>query len=118
MPSPSSRPLRRRGHSLGLWVSVGRRLSRMVLGACSSLFLSCSRRRVGATVAPMLFEPPHEELSDEEIAAVLRESIAAAGRLSRQADLFLAGVCAEHLVDSLRAAALLVIRRVRRGLHR
>ena len=48
----------------------------------------------------MLFEPPHEELSDEEIAAVLRQSIAAAGRLSRQADLFLAGVGAEHLVES------------------
>jgi hypothetical protein len=66
----------------------------------------------------MLFEPPHEELSDEEIAAVLRQSIAAAGRLSRQADLFLAGVGAEHLVDSLRAAGLLVIRPVRRQLHR
>ena len=51
----------------------------------------------------MLFEPPHEELSDEEIAAVLRQSIAAAGRLSRQADLFLAGVCAEHSVDGATA---------------
>ena len=39
--------------------------------------------------------PPHEEPSDEEIAAVLRLSIAAAGRLSRQADPFLAGVCAD-----------------------
>ena len=38
-------------------------------------------------------------------------SIAAAGRLSRKADAFLAGVCAEHLVDGLRAAGLLVIRR-------
>jgi hypothetical protein len=66
----------------------------------------------------MLFDPPREELSDEEVAAVLRESIAAAGRLSRQADLFLAGVCAEHLVEGLRAAGLLVIRPVRRQLHR
>jgi hypothetical protein len=57
----------------------------------------------------MLFEPPHEELSDEEVA--FRQSIAAAGRLSRQADLFLAGrLCREHLVDSLRAAGLLVMR--------
>jgi hypothetical protein len=66
----------------------------------------------------MLFDPPREELSDEEVAAVLRQSIAAAGRLSRQADLFLAGVCAEHLVEGLRAAGLLVIRPVRWELHR
>jgi hypothetical protein len=32
------------------------------------------------------------------------------GGLSRQANLFLAGVCAEHLVDGLRAAGLPVIR--------
>lgn len=58
----------------------------------------------------MLFEPPHEELSDEEIAAVLRQSIEAAGRLSRQAHFFLASVCAEHLIEGLRAAGLMVIR--------
>jgi hypothetical protein len=66
----------------------------------------------------MLFAPPHEELSDEEIATVLRQSITAAGRLSREADLFLAGVCAEHLAEGLRAAGLLVIRPVRWQLHR
>jgi hypothetical protein len=65
----------------------------------------------------MLFVPPHEELSDEEVAAVLRQSIAAAGRLSRQADLFLVGVGAEHLVDGLRAAGLLVIRPSQWRLH-
>jgi hypothetical protein len=65
----------------------------------------------------MLFDPPREELSDEEIAAELRQSIAAAGRLSRQADLFLAGVGAEHLVDSLRAAGLQVIRPSKWRLH-
>ena len=65
----------------------------------------------------MLFEPLHEELSDEEVVAVLRQSIAAAGRLSRQADLFLAGVCAQHLVDSLREAGLLVMRPVQWRLH-
>jgi hypothetical protein len=61
---------------------------------------------------------PMKELSDEEIAADLRLSIAVAGRLSRQADLFLAGVGAEHWVDGLRAAGLLVIRPVRWELHR
>jgi hypothetical protein len=47
----------------------------------------------------MLFDPPHEEHSDEEVVAILRQAIAAAGRLSRQADLFLAGTRAPHLVD-------------------
>jgi hypothetical protein len=81
------------------------------------LFLSCSRRTGRTTIALMIFEPPHEELSDEEIAAVLHESIAAAGGLSRQADLLLAGVCAEHLVDGLRAARLLVIRPAQWRIH-
>ena len=45
---------------------------------------------------PMLFQPPHEELSDEEIAAVLRQSIASAGRLPRHADVSLAG-CAPSI---------------------
>jgi hypothetical protein len=52
----------------------------------------------------MLFVQPHEELTDDEVADVLRQSIANAGRLPRHADLFLASICAEHLVDSLRAA--------------
>ena len=60
----------------------------------------------------MLFAEPHEELSDEEILDVLRQSIANAGQLSRHENLFLAGVCAEHLVDGLRAAGLLVVRPV------
>ena len=72
---------------------------------------------VAATIRPMLFETPHDELSDEEIAAVLRQSIAAAGRLSRHADVYLAGICAEHLVDGLRAAGLLVIRPAQRKLR-
>jgi hypothetical protein len=49
--------------------------------------------------------------------AVLRESMASAGRLPRQADLFLAGICAEHLVDGLRAAGLIVARPVWSRLH-
>jgi hypothetical protein len=65
----------------------------------------------------MALEYPHEELSDEEVAEVLRGSIANAGRLSRHADVFLAGICAEHLVDGLRAAGLIVIRPVQWRLH-
>ena len=65
----------------------------------------------------MLFVQPHEELTDDEVADVLRQSIANAGRLPRHADLFLASICAEHLVDSLRAAGLQVIRPVQWRLH-
>lgn len=53
----------------------------------------------------------YETLSDEEIAAVLRQAIVRGGRLPRSADLYLAGVCAEHLVDELRTAGLDVVRR-------
>ena len=65
----------------------------------------------------MLFVQPHDELSDEEIADILRQSIASARQLPRHADVFLAGVCAKHLVDGLRAAGLLVVRPVQWRLH-
>jgi hypothetical protein len=60
----------------------------------------------------MLFIQPREELTDDEIAEVLRQSIAYAGRLPRHVDVLLAGICAEHLVDGLRSAGLLVVRPV------
>ena len=65
----------------------------------------------------MLFTEPRDELTDDEVAAILRQSIADAGRLSRQAEVFIAGVCAEHLVEGLRAAGLLVVRPARWRLH-
>ncbi len=65
----------------------------------------------------MLFQPPNEELSDEEIAEVLRQTIAGAGRLPRTADVFLAGICAQHLVEGLRAAGLIVARAAEWRLH-
>ena len=70
-----------------------------------------------AMIPLMLFAPPHEELADEEIARVLRQSIVDAGCLSRHADVFLAGICADHLVEGLRAAGLLVIRPEQWRLH-
>jgi hypothetical protein len=70
-----------------------------------------------AIIPIMLFVPPHEELSDNEIAEVLRQSIANAGRLPRHADVFLAGICAEHLVEGLRSAGLLVVRPVQWRIH-
>ncbi len=59
-----------------------------------------------------LFDLPLCELSDDEIAGILRLSMMTAGRLARSADLFLAGLCAEHLVEALRAAGVQVVRSV------
>jgi hypothetical protein len=66
----------------------------------------------------MQFVQPHQELTDDEVLGILREAIASAGGLTRQADLLLASVGAEHLVDSLRAVGLHVIRPVQWRLHR
>lgn len=58
----------------------------------------------------MLFEIPGHELSDAEVAAILRDIIAGAGRYPRHIELNFASICVEHLVDGLRLAGLLVIR--------
>jgi hypothetical protein len=58
----------------------------------------------------MLFEIPHHELSDADLAAVLRDIIAGAGRFSRHIELDFASISADHLVDGLRLAGLIVIR--------
>ncbi len=63
-----------------------------------------------AIVPLMLFEIPHRELSDAEIAAVMRDIIAVAGRFPRHIELGFAAICAEHLVHGLRLAGLIVIR--------
>jgi hypothetical protein len=60
-------------------------------------------------IPPMSFEIPHHELSDAEIAAVLRDTIAGAGRFPRRIELHFASFCAEQLVDGLRLAGLIVI---------
>jgi hypothetical protein len=57
----------------------------------------------------MPLEIPGKQLSDAEIAAVLRDSIAGSGRYSRLIDLQFAALCAEHLVTSLRLAGLIVV---------
>jgi hypothetical protein len=58
----------------------------------------------------MLFEIPHHELSDAEIAAVFRDIFAGAGRYPRHVELQVTTLCVEHLVDGLRLAGLIVIR--------
>jgi hypothetical protein len=54
----------------------------------------------------MLFEIPHRELSDAEIAAILRDIIAGPD------DFLGTSSCVSHLVDGLRLAGLIVIRPV------
>ena len=61
-------------------------------------------------IAPIPFEIPHRELSDAEIAAVFRDAIAGTGRFPRHIELCFASICAEHLVDGLRLAGLIVLR--------
>lgn len=70
------------------------------------VLFSCAR----ATIMDLMpFEIPHRELSDAEIAAVLRDTIAGAGRFPRHIELWFAAISAEHLVDGLRLAGLVVI---------
>jgi hypothetical protein len=92
----------------------GRRLAQILALTLCSFLVLIARRRYHP---PMLFEPPRVELTDGEVAAILRQSMASAGRLPRHADVFLAGICAEHLVDGLRAAGLIVARPVEWRLH-
>jgi hypothetical protein len=47
---------------------------------------------------------------DDEVVEVLRTAILAGGRLSRLAELYLAGTCARHLVAELRIAGLRVVK--------
>ena len=52
----------------------------------------------------------HQPLTDDELTAWLRAAMAASHNLTGRADLFMAGVCAERLVDLFRLADLLVVR--------
>ena len=62
-----------------------------------------------------LFPEPPATVPDDEVAAVLRGAIAAAGRLPRAADMLLCGLCAEYLVEELRGAGFDVVRRTGQG---
>lgn len=58
-----------------------------------------------------LFPDLPQTVPDEEVVDVLRSAIARGGRLPRTAELFLSGICAEHLVAELHLADLEVVRR-------
>jgi len=62
------------------------------------------------TIPSMLFEISGHDLSDAEVAAILRDIISGAGRYPRHIELNFTSLCAEHLVDGLRLADLIVIR--------
>ena len=56
---------------------------------------------------------PLQPATREEIEAVLAEASrsSAGGQMTRNAEVFLAGVCAKHLVDKLALAGFLPMRR-------
>ena len=56
------------------------------------VLFSCAGR---ATIPLMLFQIPGQELPDAEIAAILRDIIAGAGRCPRQIELNFASICAD-----------------------
>ena len=59
-----------------------------------------------ATLFPL---PTRQEMSDDDIAALVRRAILRkAGRGGREADLYLATVSAEQIVDELRQAGAVV----------
>ncbi len=59
-----------------------------------------------------LFPPrPGREIADDELTAFLARAVADGIRLHREADLLLANICAEYLVDRLRLAGLTVVDR-------
>jgi hypothetical protein len=57
---------------------------------------------------------PFEPAAWEEVEATLAEAIrsSAGGQMTRNAEVFLAGVCARHLSDHLALAGFVVMRRV------
>jgi hypothetical protein len=57
--------------------------------------------------------PPPEPVSDDELAAILRAAIlnGKGGGMTRDAEGYLASVCAAYLVDRLALAGVSVVRR-------
>jgi hypothetical protein len=61
-----------------------------------------------------MFDPaPFEPVAPEEVESVLTEAIrsSAGGQMTRNAEVFLAGVCAKHLTDCLLLAGFVLMRR-------
>ena len=54
-----------------------------------------------------------EPVPDEDVVAILAAAIrdAKGGRMTREAEIFMASLCAEHLVDRLALAGVTVVRR-------
>jgi hypothetical protein len=60
---------------------------------------------------PSLFPDTRHDATDAEVVSALRVAIARGGRLPRFAELYLASISAEYLVDALRSAGLDFVRR-------
>ncbi len=61
----------------------------------------------------MFDAPPFEPAAWDEVEAALAEAIrsSSGGQMTRNAEVFLAGVCAKHLVDHLALTGFVVMRR-------
>ena len=57
---------------------------------------------------------PFEPVTWEDVEAALAEAIrsSAGGQMTRNSEVFLAGVCAKHLAEKLALAGLMVMRRI------
>jgi hypothetical protein len=66
-------------------------------------------------VQPSLFpfDDPPRELSDTELTDMVHGFIVRGMHLSREADLFLASLCAGHLVQQLRAEGVMAVKPAR-----
>ena len=53
---------------------------------------------------------PLAPLSNDQLVTELAKAIRSGGRLTREADLYLAGVCAAHVAERLAIAGLVVMR--------
>ena len=70
--------------------------------ACSAYVLNMRQQS--------FFPDQRLEASDEEVVAAFRVALERGGRLPRLAELYLNTVCAEHLVETLRAEGLQVVK--------
>ncbi len=71
------------------------------------------RSFLSLTVKGMFDLSPFERVRAEEVETILTEAIqsSAGGQMTRNAEVFLAGVCAKHLTEHLLLAGLVFMRR-------
>lgn len=87
-----------------VWHTLPRSLSELVLDSFSH-----------SSYRPSMFDAgPYEPVKSEEIEAALAEAIrsSAGGQMTRHVEVFLAGVCAQHLTQQLALGGFVFMRRL------